>query len=82
MHEKVQREKYRLYAGTVLRGGGALAFGLAALTSSPVSANPQGGTVSAGAVTIGGQGSPRNSRGSFSNRSPSPTHSITNRAQP
>jgi filamentous hemagglutinin family protein len=58
MHEKVQREKYRLYAGTVLRGGGALAFGLAALTSSPVSANPQGGTVSAGAVTIGGQGSP------------------------
>jgi filamentous hemagglutinin family protein len=58
MHEKVQREKYRLYAGTVLRGGGALAFGLAALTSSPVAANPQGGMASAGAATIGGQGSP------------------------
>jgi filamentous hemagglutinin family protein len=56
MHEKVCREKYRLYAGTVLHGCGALAFGLAALTPSPVSANPQGGIVRAGAATIQGQG--------------------------
>jgi filamentous hemagglutinin family protein len=57
MHEKVCREKCRLYAGTMLHGCGALAFGLAALTPSPVSANPQGGVVGAGAATIQGQGS-------------------------
>jgi len=57
MHEKVCRQKYRLYAGTVLRGGGALAFGLTALVSSPAPANPQGGQVSAGQASLHAQGS-------------------------
>jgi filamentous hemagglutinin family protein len=58
MHEKVYREKYRLYAGTVLRGSGALAFGLTALLSAPATANPQGGVIGAGAAMIQGQGTP------------------------
>jgi len=45
----------RLYARTAF-GSGALAFGLVALTSSPVYSNPQGGVVSAGTAAISGQG--------------------------
>jgi len=57
MHEKVQKDACWLYASTVLRGSRALAFGVAAL-ASPAQANPVGGTLSAGAATISGQGTP------------------------
>ena len=41
----------------MLRGSRALAFGVAAL-ASPAQANPVGGTLSAGAAAISGQGTP------------------------
>ena len=53
----MQKDVCWLYASTVLRGSRALAFGVAAL-ASPAHANPVGGTVSAGAATISGQGTP------------------------
>ena len=59
MQEKRHGQKSWLYAGTALLSSGALAFGLAALACAPALANPQGGTVSAGAATIQGQGSSR-----------------------
>ena len=57
MHGKMQKDACWLYASTVLWGSRALAFGVAAL-ASPAHANPVGGTVSAGAATISGQGTP------------------------